>query len=950
MPKNSTQFTNMVDLLKNQSIISAEHAELMKKENDVNAVGEDGNTALFFAIKKSNLTVIKQLLAAGAKNTINHKSDTPFLHAVRFANAKTIEFFLTPGNLPATFLPQDLLATDFINRNAFHIAADSHDLSAIQLLLKDKRFKNIKNNKDLYGHTPFEVAVFEKQPDIAENLSNQLKSQIQKKSTYGKPPLDIDQDTLNQQLSKYLTLVGRQEHLIIEDGGNCNGWVFLFFLSITLGRKSENNFYDFLNAIASWDGTHAGLQNGAIPSSLKRKFPFNTQQELFNFYENKLGPFQVLWKKRNQHPEISVFFDQFKTAKDLRKFLIEQHHQKNALFKEICVDVFEKYNSMGDLLEQTVNDLSLFQFTTPVVKNLQLTGWGQDWRVQQYQLIKSSSSRRKVHSLFNFKNLTLTQEQLTEYLAYFAQWPDSFIDIGGAYHATALYITPEGKLSYYDPNFSHRVTTFDSPQALAEHIFKYMYRDSGALKDNKITIDSFDGYQFVDEAQLVSAASIKPCLKAKKKGQRQSANGFTPLHDAIMENNMVLAEDIIQKDPLALFATDGHEELPFKMAIRMQNGKCLVTLINAAKKAKLNLKKIAEDIDFEELKNLNPTYIQYLFQCGVLTPSSIDINEKTFLHCALGYQLKFLAKKVMADPKWDVNKKDLFGTTPLMNAAIYNKEIMLSLLDDPKTNPNLTDNRGQNALMHALMNNADHAKALLLKLKNKKSLKFEINIADEDGKTALIYPIIHHTDPLTLKYLLMSGLNANMTDNQDKTALVHALEKNVSLCLMQTLLNYQALDVNKPNPKGLTPLMQGILFKTNPELLSLLLNDKRIQINDIDLQGLTALLHALKNNADKQFILQLIAHPKLNILITDKTGKSALDYAQEHFPDKEIMHAIQVKKVEQHKKRELESLTSSVECLFSNLSIRKGSHVMKGCSTTIIPRHGTFRRKHHKFI
>lgn len=923
---NGNPLVKLVGYLKAENIIPLKLAELIFKENDINAADEDGNTALFHAIEKNHLNAIKRLLANGAKNTLNENSSTPFLYAIRHAYSTVIKYFLDQNNLPASFLPQDLLATDQLNRNAFHIAAAAPDLVATKLLLADERFEPIRRKKDLYGHTPFDVAIIHKQDKIAEALSGQPLAEIPRNPNYGKKPLNIVQDVLNEQLAKYLSLLGRQGNLIIPNEGNCNGWVFIFFLYVSLGQS--NIFNELLTAIASWDGTQEGLMNGALPASLKRKFPFTTAQEFFNFYLNKQGPFKSLWESRGENPEIIAFFSQFKNPRDLRNFLIDQHRKKTPCFKNLCIDFFERYNSLGDLFEQTANDLSLFQFDSPAVNNLQLS-WNQEWRIQQYQLMQSAYSSRKLVSLYNFNKLQLNQKQLAEYLSLFAEQPNTFIDIGGAKHATALFITPEGKLHYYDPNFRHKVIPFDSPQALADHMFKFMFTEGGYIKNGKITIDFF-GYQFIEQQEVDQEQVVIPRFSSNISKPHASANGFTPLHEAIMRNDMKLRGALLELDPENLYATDGHGNTPFRMAIQMQNGKCLAKLIDAAKKAKLDLKRVVGRIDFKELRNLHPTHIEHLFSRGVLTPVSTDINRKTLLHCEIGYQTKSLAKKVMTHPEWNVNRKDSYGKTPLMSAVRFSKEVMFLLLNDPKIDPHLADNKGRIALMHCLMYKSCHTNEFLLMLKNKKLLTAGINLKDKNDKTAVFFAIINHAEPLTLQYLFSHGAKVNLVDDKDKSPLVYALENNISLPLMKTLLHVKSLNINNPNKTGQSPLMQGILFKTRTELLSLLIDDSRIQVNNSDQLGLTALMHALKMKTDKQFILKLIDHPQLNIRIKDKAGKSVLKYAEEHFPDKDIIHAIRAREIQENKKHEWQNVIESVECRFSNLSIMNGLRATKG--------------------
>ncbi|XP_059165347.1 ankyrin repeat and KH domain-containing protein mask-like [Physella acuta] len=143
----------------------------------------------------------------------------------------------------------------------------------------------------------------------------------------------------------------------------------------------------------------------------------------------------------------------------------------------------------------------------------------------------------------------------------------------------------------------------------------------------------------------------------------------------------------------------------------------------------------------------------------------------------------------------DPNEANSEGYTPLIKAALHDREGCAKLLLEAGADVNRATSRGHTAMMLA----AQRGSTNILKLLLEKGAC--INVQAKDGQTALMFAAMNgYTDSAQL--LLDAGADVNVEDNDGNTALLLSTEEEV----VKQLLTAGA-DVNKQNKKGLSSLM-----------------------------------------------------------------------------------------------------------------------------------------------
>jgi len=220
----------------------------------------------------------------------------------------------------------------------------------------------------------------------------------------------------------------------------------------------------------------------------------------------------------------------------------------------------------------------------------------------------------------------------------------------------------------------------------------------------------------------------------------------------------------------------------------------------------------------------------------------------------------------------DVNTKDEFGRTGLMEAVRNNHNSVVELLlKTPNIDVNLRNNRGGCALHLALWNN--DALKLLLNVPN-----IDVNVVDGDCWSVLHWAVRNDTVEVLNLLLNVSSLDVNIVNNNGETALHWAVKFSGKIETLKLLLNVSNIDVNIVDNSGHTALHMAILYGYNniealklllshPSLTALTLNQKEKK------KGATPVMLAVKRNSLELRAL-LAADPRVDLDTTDKEGRS----------------------------------------------------------------------------
>lgn len=219
---------------------------------DVNMPDQSLKSALWYAVEQGSQPLLIELL--------NHPVDF---------NLKTID-----------------------EKNILHAVATCKNLESAQTLLSKlnkKQRKMFLNQVDIYGFTPVDIALQEKNDAIlALFLPKESIESFHKKTNYGELPIPINHGRITRSLYYYMKTSYRDPQLLCLLG-NCNGLEFLFLLY----RRSHSKEYFFssMTLLAAWNGQENALNEPfkAIPQA----HYYTNLKEMYEQWTNDIIWFQT---------------------------------------------------------------------------------------------------------------------------------------------------------------------------------------------------------------------------------------------------------------------------------------------------------------------------------------------------------------------------------------------------------------------------------------------------------------------------------------------------------------------------------------------------------------------------------------------------------------------------------------------------------------------------------
>lgn len=163
----------------------------------------------------------------------------------------------------------------------------------------------------------------------------------------------------------------------------------------------------------------------------------------------------------------------------------------------------------------------------------------------------------------------------------------------------------------------------------------------------------------------------------------------------------------------------------------------------------------------------------------------------------------------------------------------------------------------------------------------------DINHANKNAKTPLMYAAQCNADVRTVKYLLDKGVKIDAKNYNEWTALMYAARYNPNPAVMEDLILRGAHA--DPNSVGLTISMLAAC-NPNPGVLLTLLKYKN-EVNMVTGKGKSALMYACENKQNSSVIKMLIDN-NADLHIKDEHGKTALMYALEQYTKPESVYVL----------------------------------------------------------
>ncbi len=239
--------------------------------------------------------------------------------------------------------------------------------------------------------------------------------------------------------------------------------------------------------------------------------------------------------------------------------------------------------------------------------------------------------------------------------------------------------------------------------------------------------------------------------------------------------------------------------------------------------SKINVNK-ADDLEKTALiwasENGHTEIVQSLLQQpGIDVNKASKANQTALILASLKNQTE-IVQELLKRKDIDVNKANRYGITALIGASFNNHtHIVQELLKHPKIDVNKADiDRNTLLILESFNNHTEIVKELL------KRKDIDVNRANKDQRTALIYASMNnHTQIVKellkpasiwtsiLKYLpiltrfLRPEINVNMADKDGYTALIWASYQGHS-GIVQELLQKPGIEVSKKDNEGKTAL------------------------------------------------------------------------------------------------------------------------------------------------
>lgn len=485
-------------------------------------------------------------------NTQNGKKQTPLMLAIKANDVSMIKKLMT--------YHLDIMERDIYGNTALHYAVQQKSPEMISLLLNHKGSNAILNQKNIYGFTPADYAIFSGEDNLIlcfykpDDLAK-----IKQESNYGKMPAPINQAALLSKLHFFLRLLYRDTSLFYNEG-HCFGFSFLKNYYNAL-KKSSHYFMNTLSLIANWDGNEKMLYH-PFPSNMAQSQYYANLASLFDHWIQDIIWFQakasekIFPMRKKQEDNLIGIFD-----------LVAPSNDRNNAIQTIYCEHHIK------MIEAHLQEyLSLFKRMPYETK-----------------VIISGSLHATCCDVIKSQKHIPDDEKQTEMRAK--------------------------QLDFYDPNFQHPLND-DLNDQLSTLIFDSKYRALDLLLENDIAEIDFYLYYFKNncdqklfhEFELFEPHELPKNVEDAKIYQENSACKNTPLHAAVITGSVVTFKTLLEDGYCDVTSENIFRKTVFDMIIASKNTAMLRLLLVHSKEHIKNIDYVllntdlwAEKSDFSDL-------------------------------------------------------------------------------------------------------------------------------------------------------------------------------------------------------------------------------------------------------------------------------------------------------------------------------------------------------------
>lgn len=272
----------------------------------------------------------------------------------------------------------------------------------------------------------------------------------------------------------------------------------------------------------------------------------------------------------------------------------------------------------------------------------------------------------------------------------------------------------------------------------------------------------------------------------------------------------------------------------------------------------------------------------------------------------------------------NVSAKDDWGKTALIYAAtLDNPKLVSSVIKLDKTAVNLPDNLGNTALIYAAQKGLlDNMKILLANGANAnyrnpatgisaisaaaaegnsaairmlvRTGKADVNISDLSGRTPIFYAVEQNQED-ALRTLLSLGADVNAQDNNGVSVLMRASAKNRQDCV-NILLRQKGINPNLKDFQDRTALIYSVYADELAPTQALLKAGADLNVRDSSQN--TPLMSAIKAKNDRAALFFIQQWAELTAV--NASGENAFMLTEEYLPESMTANVLKVKKAESY--------------------------------------------------
>lgn len=134
---------------------------LLKKYADVDIAGKERKTAIYIAVEKGNVAIVKMLLNANPDLEITSKDgDTPLLKAVKSRHAEIVQLLLDKK--------AKVYALDKNRDTCLHIAMRARAKAIVEILLRNPKHGQLLYRPNRDGETPYNIDINQPKPILGQ--------------------------------------------------------------------------------------------------------------------------------------------------------------------------------------------------------------------------------------------------------------------------------------------------------------------------------------------------------------------------------------------------------------------------------------------------------------------------------------------------------------------------------------------------------------------------------------------------------------------------------------------------------------------------------------------------------------------------------------------------------------------------------------------------------------